>query len=73
MYHIARYIVKMLTSHCYQTSVNKILDNGTVVPTKSDSDVIFCFVKLSIILYTPLEQRESIYHLYFNPIDSKSP
>ena len=42
----------------------------TVVPTKSDSGVIFCLQLLckNITLYTPLKLRESIDYLCINPI-----
>ena len=42
----------------------------TVVPTKSDSDIIFCLQLLSKTLTCthPLRYHESIDHMYINPI-----
>ena len=46
----------------------------TVVPTKSDSDIIFCLQLLSKILtcIVHLSQRELIDHLCINPILNQS-
>ena len=52
--------------HAYKTD----LSLSTVVPTKSDSDVIFCLQLLSkaLVCTFHLSHCESIDHLFINPI-----
>ena len=61
---------KSLFSQSYQLRMDRRSVNSTVVPTKSDSDVILCLQLLSKTLTCTLHLsiHESIDHLCINPI-----